>query len=105
MKKILLLVAGFALCFASAAQADNAKANLPVKKEKATLKRFNENDPKTTADNTITVNKDGKEVELKVNDKWNNNNLNPFFRKDVNLTSHYDPSNGDFIVTHVEPFN
>ena len=105
MKKIMLLVAAAVFCFSAHAHAVNAVKKPLVKKEKATIKRFNENDPKTSADNTITVNKDGKEVELKVNEKWNNNNLSPFVKKDVNLTSHYDPMNGDFIVTDVEPFN
>ncbi len=104
MKKILLSILVMTVAFSALAAQPKKAKKPPVKKEAATFKRFNENDPKTTADNTITVMQEGKELEKPIHETWNEEHLKMFKDTDVNLTSTYNPETGDYIVTNVVPF-
>jgi len=107
MKKILILamilVAGAAFAVTPATKAHKKNPH-PVKKERATLKQFNENDPSTSADNTVTIIKEGQEMHVPIHKSWNESRVSPFRRRDVDLTFSYVPETGDYSVTNIEPF-
>jgi len=107
MKKIIILfiIMAFGAMF-TAGTAKKAPKNTPppTKKERATIKKFNEKNPATTTDNTVTIVKEGKETEVPVNKDWDENRLNPFREQTVNLIYSYEPETGDYTVTNIEPF-
>lgn len=109
MKRELMFCITTALVFgmvfsASAATKKKHSKQQPSKKQTVTFKYFNENDPNKTADNTITVTKDGKDTEVPIKENWAQKHLRMFEGKDVNMTTTYDPESGDYVVTHIEPF-
>lgn len=84
--------------------APKTNKNYPTKKEKVKFKKFNENDPTRTSDNTITVEKGGQPVDVPIKQNWGEKHLRIFKNQDVNLTTTYDPETGDYTVSNVEPF-
>jgi hypothetical protein len=102
--RILCIFLALVFCSLVFAAPPKKAQKQPVKKETATFKKFNENDPKTTADNTITVIQGGREIERPIHGSWGQAHLKMFQDKDVNLTSTYNPETGDYIVTNVVPF-
>ncbi len=102
--RIVSIFLALIFCFSAFAASPKKAKKPPVKKEVATFKKFNENNPKTAADNTITVIQEGKELEKPIHETWNEEHLKMFQDKDVNMTSTYNPETGDYIVTGVVPF-
>ena len=104
MKKILaiILVALVGLAFTAGTYKKEKKQ--AIKKERAMLKRFNENDPKTASDNTVTVIMSGREIEMPVAQKLSKPVVSPFERRNVNLIRTYQPETGEYTVTDIEPF-
>lgn len=120
MKKILsLLIAVVISCGFSASAVAKKKYKKPVaskpyradpahpaKKKHVQFKSYNENNPATPSDNTITVVEGGREVDVPVKKTWNEKHLHIFQQNpDVNITSEYNPETGSYTVTNIEPFN
>lgn len=73
-----------------------------VKMEKVTIKKFNEHDPLKDTDNTITIIRSEKEVEVPVTANWRENHLKKFVSKEVTITSSYDPKLDAYIVNDIK---
>ncbi len=104
MRTILIMTIAVTLAFAATASAVQKTKKPTIKKEHVTFKKFNENNPATAADNTITIIKDKKEVEMPVSETWNEEHLKMFQNKDVNVIYGINPETGSYTVTNIEPF-
>lgn len=77
----------------------------PTKKEVVKFKKFNENDPARVDDNTISVVRNGEEVEMPVKETWNERHLRFFEGQQVSIMSSYNPETGSYTVTGIQPFS
>lgn len=106
--KTISIFLAVVFCFSAFAappkKAKKPAAPSPVKNERVTFKQFNENDPTTKADNTITVIQNDRELQKPIHETWNEEHLKMFQEKDVNVTSTYNLETGSYIVTGVVPF-
>jgi len=84
--------------------ASKANKKYHTKTEKVKFKKFNENDPTTASDNTITVEKGGQLVDVPIKQNWGEKHLRIFKNQNVNLTTTYNPETGNYTVSNVEPF-